>query len=67
VFSAIDTVSGLEVAIKMKPSNQKNSIFSEGKILRQLRDQPGFPAVYWVGTENGLNILVMELLGPSLQ
>lgn len=38
VFSAIDTVSGEEVAVKIQPSNQPNSIFMEGKILRQLRD-----------------------------
>lgn len=67
VFSAVDTVSGMEVAVKFRESNKKNSIFKEGKLLRFLRDKAGFPAVYWIGTENGLNIIVMELLGPSLQ
>lgn len=27
----------------------------------------GVPYVYWTGTEGGYNILVMELLGPSLE
>jgi len=26
----------------------------------------GFPKFHWFGTENNQNILVMELLGPSL-
>lgn len=51
----------------MQPSNKANTIFHEAKILRLLRDTEGIPAIYWVGSENGLNIMVMELLGPNVQ
>lgn len=27
----------------------------------------GFPAIYWSGSEGDYNIMVMELLGPSLE
>ena len=27
----------------------------------------GIPKIYWAGTEGGFNVMVMELLGPSLE
>ena len=38
VFEAIDTLSGQEVAVKMRMSNEPNTILKEGQILRSLRD-----------------------------
>ena len=41
---------------------------SEGNIYRHLQGGPGIPEVYWFGLHEPLyNVLVMDLLGPSLQ
>ena len=36
-------------------------------LLSAVQGDPGFPAVRWHGQHDGLNVLIMELLGPSLQ
>lgn len=39
----------------------------EAKILRLLQGEEGTPVLYWAGQEGEYNIMVMELLGPSLE
>ena len=48
-------------------------MINEGRILQLLTGDSmklliivGIPVVYWLGTEAGFNILVMQLLGPNL-
>ena len=38
----------------------------EATVLEQLQGIQGIPLVYWSGSQGGLNIIVMELLGPNL-
>ncbi len=35
-------------------------------MLRLLQNNPYVPTIFWTGIENGYNITVMELLGPSV-
>ena len=42
-------------------------IKTEAMIYGLLNGEPGFPKVYWSGTEGEYNILVMELLGPNFE
>ena len=47
------------------------SLEQESQILKQLYDNPdlalGIPHVHWFGHESNFNVLVLDLLGLSLQ
>jgi len=32
-----------------------------------LNDEQGFPRVHWFGVEGDYNVMVMDLLGPSIE
>lgn len=57
-----------EVAVKMEPvRSQHPQLLYEAKVLRHLRGGVGIPEILWVGTESDSNIMVLDLLGPSLE
>lgn len=57
-----------EVAVKLELQTAKRSqLLNEWGIYNQLAGGLGIPKVYWHGKVGGLNALVMELLGPSLE
>jgi len=35
--------------------------------MRLFSSGEGFPHIYWYGEENGFNVIIMEILGPSLE
>lgn len=39
----------------------------EARLLRQFAEEPGFPRFMWYGKEGDFHIMVIELLGPSLE
>ncbi len=41
-------------------------LVAEGKILKNLEGAAGIPKVYWQGNEYKSNLMVMDLLGPSV-
>ena len=63
----------MPVAIKFEPVNSKNPMLRyEFKLYQYLLNDPnvfnkGIPNVYYYGTENDNNIMVMDLLGLSLE
>lgn len=61
--------SGQEVAVKLE--RQKSlapQLLNEGNVLRHLEGGPGIPKIHWFGMyEPEYNVMVMDLLGPSLQ
>lgn len=68
VYLGSDKESGTEVAIKMEDAKSAYpQLFYEAKLLGQLKGGQGITHVHHVGTEKGYNVLVMELLGPSLE
>lgn len=63
-----DTRNNEEVAIKIESNTTKHpQLHLEFKLLRQLSDGPGIPRVRYSGTEGSFNVMVMDLLGPSLE
>lgn len=46
---------------------KRSPLQKEVGIYQLLEGQQGFPALYWAGTEGGYHIMVLELLGESLQ
>lgn len=63
-----DAQTNEEVAIKIESNTTKHpQLHLEYKLLRTLSDGSGIPKVKYSGNEGGYNVMVMELLGPSLE
>ncbi|OAY53943.1 casein kinase 1-like protein 1 [Manihot esculenta] len=57
-----------EVAIKLETVKTKHpQLLYESKLYRILQGGTGIPNVRWFGVEGDYNVLVMDLLGPSLE
>ncbi|KAL5728720.1 non-specific serine/threonine protein kinase [Ranunculus cassubicifolius] len=57
-----------EVAIKLENVKTKHpQLLYESKLYRILQGGTGVPNVRWFGVEGDYNVLVMDLLGPSLE
>ncbi|KAK5627855.1 hypothetical protein RRF57_003570 [Xylaria bambusicola] len=60
--------NGNEVAIKLVESREDpRELKGEAEIYQELAGKVGIPSVYWFEEEVEYNVLVMELLGPSLE
>lgn len=68
VFLGVHTVAGKEVAIKLEPAVAKHSpLKQESKIYKTLMGGPGVPWIMYSGKQGDYNVLVIDLLGPSLE
>lgn len=70
VFMGVHTVAGKEVAIKIEPaiaSNNLSPLKLESKIYKTLMGGPGVPWIMWSGRQGDFNVMVIDLLGPSLE
>ncbi|RZS01797.1 hypothetical protein BHM03_00031729 [Ensete ventricosum] len=57
-----------EVAIKLENVKTKHpQLLYESKLYRVLQGGTGIPNVKWYGVEGEYNVLVIDLLGPSLE
>lgn len=57
-----------EVAVKFEATNCKQPrLINEAKIHKILAGGIGVPALHWYGVKGDFNVMVVELLGPSLQ
>lgn len=57
-----------EAAIKLENVKTKHpQLLYESKLYRLLQGGTGIPNVRWFGVEGDYNVLVMDLLGPSLE
>ncbi|CAN6935295.1 unnamed protein product [Brassica oleracea var. botrytis] len=57
-----------EVAIKLENVKTKHpQLLYESKLYKVLQGGTGVPNVKWYGTEGDYNVLVIDLLGPSLE
>ena len=68
IYSGTNKTTGEEVAIKLEPINtDQPQLIYEYKIYKLLQGGYGFPRVYDFSTESKYNILIMDLLGNSIE
>ena len=68
IYLGTDINNGREVAIKLECVRTRHpQLLIESKLLSHLAGGPGIPEVIWYGSEGDYNVMVMELLGPSLE
>ena len=67
-FVGTDITNAEEVAIKLECVKTKHpQLHIESKFYRIMQGGVGIPTIKWCGSEGDFNVMVMELLGPSLE
>uniref|UniRef100_A0A8C0W482 non-specific serine/threonine protein kinase n=1 Tax=Castor canadensis TaxID=51338 RepID=A0A8C0W482_CASCN len=65
---AINITNGEEVAVKLDSRKARHpQLLYESKLSKILQGGVGIPHIRWYGQEKDYNVLVMDLLGPSLE
>jgi len=68
VYYGVDTRADQEVAIKVESGNAKTpQLEYEARLYKILGNVRGLPTLHWYGHESGCSVMVLDLLGPSLQ
>ncbi|CAA6662500.1 unnamed protein product [Spirodela intermedia] len=68
IYHGVDVQSGEEVAIKLESVKTKRpQLHYESKLYVLLQGGTGIPHLKWFGVEGECNIMVIDLLGPSLE
>ncbi|CAJ1399981.1 unnamed protein product [Effrenium voratum] len=68
IYFAVDSQTGKELAVKLERVDSKHPmLLYEAKLLKHLEGAPGFASVYFSDTQGDFNLMVMDLLGPSLE
>uniref|UniRef100_A0A8C4QJU8 non-specific serine/threonine protein kinase n=1 Tax=Eptatretus burgeri TaxID=7764 RepID=A0A8C4QJU8_EPTBU len=68
IYLGTNISTGEEVAIKLECVKTKHpQLHIESKIYKLLQGGVGIPAIKWCGAEGDYNVMVMELLGPSME
>jgi len=63
-----DLETGEDVAVKLESVQAKTpQLMYEAKLYTLLSGSPGVVNIHWYGNEGKYNVLVMDLLGPSLE
>ncbi|KAI9674786.1 MAG: hypothetical protein M1817_001690 [Caeruleum heppii] len=67
VYLGLDLRTKVEVALKLEHVEGADLLHYEAEILQELGGKPGIPQVHWEGEECEYSILVLDLLGPTLE
>jgi hypothetical protein len=68
VFAGYDIISGEDIAIKFEPQSSKYlHLENEYNIYKSIGNHIGIPRLKWFGQERNQRVLVLSLLGPSLE
>ena len=66
--SILPSPSGEEVAIKLESIKSRHpQLLYESKLYKILAGGVGIPNLHWYGVEGDYNVMVVDLLGPSLE
>mmetsp|Transcript_16394 Transcript_16394/g.37805 ORF Transcript_16394/g.37805 Transcript_16394/m.37805 type:complete len:458 (+) Transcript_16394:102-1475(+) len=68
IYFAVNVQTGEELAVKLESTKSKHpQLMYEGKLLKHLQGVPGIANVHFCDVHGDYNVLVMDLLGPSLE
>ena len=68
IYLGTNVTTGEEVAIKLESVKTKHpQLIYESKIYKLLAGGVGVPNLRWYGIEGDYNVMVLDLLGPSLE
>ncbi|XP_062200333.1 casein kinase 1-like [Phragmites australis] len=68
LYLGINIQNGEEVGIKLEPAKSKHpQLHYESKVYMLLQGGNGIPRLKWYGVEGEYNVMVIDLLGPSLE
>jgi len=68
IYIGTNVQSGEEIAIKLESIKSKHpQLLYESKLYKILAGGVGVPNVHWYGVEGDYNVMVIDLLGPSLE
>ncbi|XP_033095295.1 casein kinase I-like isoform X1 [Anneissia japonica] len=68
IYLGTNITNGEEVAIKLECIKTKHpQLHIESKFYKMMQGGVGIPTIKWCGAEGDYNVMVMELLGPSLE
>ncbi|UYV77400.1 CSNK1A1 [Cordylochernes scorpioides] len=68
IYLGVDVKTGEEVAVKVESGKTKHPrLLYESYLYKHVQGGTGIPHIKWFGRERNYNIMVLELLGPSLE
>jgi len=68
VYEVEDTLTHKRYAAKLESAAALHQMLSaEARVLKNLQGMTGVPTLVWFGSEDQHNVLIMQLLGPTLQ
>jgi casein kinase 1 len=68
IYKGVNVLTNEEVAIKLESVKSKHpQLLYESRLYRILSGGVGIPNVKWTGVEGDFNVMVMDLLGQSLE
>ncbi|CAK6450192.1 unnamed protein product [Pipistrellus nathusii] len=68
VYLAVNITNGEGVAVKVESQKARHpQLMYENRLYKILQGGIGIPRIRWFGQEKDYNVLVMDLLGPSLE
>lgn len=68
IYFVVNTQTGEELAVKLESAKTKHPMLMyEAKLLKHLQGVPGIASVHFCDVEGDYNVMVMDLLGPSLE
>ncbi|CAK9299250.1 unnamed protein product [Gordionus sp. m RMFG-2023] len=68
IYLGVNIYNGEEVAVKIESVKARHpQLQYESKLYKLFQGGIGIPHIRWFGDERGFNLMVMDLLGPSLE
>ena len=68
IYIATNIQTNEEVAVKLESINTRHpQLLYESKLIKLLQGGAGLPNILWYGVEGTYNVMVLDLLGPSLE